>query len=161
MIIAGTGHRPGKLNGYGEEQRRQLFTFATDIIGTLPERPTLIISGMALGWDTALAEAARAMLIPYRTYVPFKGQEIMWPRETQRIYHDLLHDADGVVTVCKDGYAGWKMQKRNEAMVDACDHVLALWDGSHGGTSNCIAYAKVRAKPVTNVWNKWEKFNGK
>jgi hypothetical protein len=39
--------------------------------------------------------------------------------------------------------------------------VLALWDGSHGGTSNCIAYAKVRAKPVTNVWNKWEKFNGK
>lgn len=29
------------------------------------------------------------------------------------------------------------MQKRNEYMVDLADKVVAVWDGSKGGTDNC------------------------
>ena len=40
------------------------------------------------------------------------------------------------------GYAAWKMQKRNQFMVDHSNLLIAVWDGSSGGTSNCVAYAK-------------------
>ena len=42
-------------------------------------------------------------------------------------------------------YAAFKMQVRNEWMVDqlnpATDLLLAAWDGSPGGTGNCVKYA--------------------
>ena len=33
-------------------------------------------------------------------------------------------------------------------MVDHSDRVLAVWDGSSGGTKNCIDYAKEKMVPV-------------
>ncbi len=39
------------------------------------------------------------------------------------------------------------MQKRNEWMVDNCDMLVAVWDGTDGGTYNCIDYAKRMKKP--------------
>ena len=32
------------------------------------------------------------------------------------------------------------MQKRNEFMVDNSDLVVAVWNGTSGGTANCLAY---------------------
>ena len=42
----------------------------------------------------------------------------------------------------QDIYHPAKMQKRNEFMVDNCDILIALWNGTSGGTKNCINYAK-------------------
>jgi len=47
------------------------------------------------------------------------------------------------------------MQTRNIWMVDNCDLVLALWDGSDGGTGNCIKYANKIGKPIVNLWDKY------
>ena len=38
-------------------------------------------------------------------------------------------------------------------MVDNCTHVLAMWDGSEGGTANCVKYAQAVNKPIINLWS--------
>jgi len=109
---------------------------------------------MALGWDQALAQAAVDMKIPFDAAVPFVGQESRWPAESAKRYRSLLSQARNVTVVCDGGYAAWKLQRRNIWMVDHCDAVLALWNGSDGGTANCVRYADGK-RPVINVWNEW------
>lgn len=155
MIICGTGHRPNKLGGYGNEARIKLVNIAGRWLRD--NRPDKVISGMALGWDMALAFAAlmEEPEIPLLAAVPFEGQECMWPQQSRQDYHDVIRDATEVVHVCDPGYAPWKMQRRNEWMVDNSDLVLALWDGSSGGTGNCIAYAEKVGKPIVNLWGNY------
>lgn len=154
MIIAGTGHRPSKLGGYGPEVTRKLIQIATDYLQE--HKPAYVISGMALGWDTALAIAANNLDIPFIAAVPFRGQENAWPHGSKVLYKHLLLNAEHVEYVCDDGYAAWKMQQRNKWMVDNCDVLLALWDGSNGGTGNCIKYAKSVGRDIHNLWDKYE-----
>ena len=154
MIICGTGHRPDKLGGYGMAAGVKLVNLAVDWLEE--NKPTKVISGMALGWDYALAAAAFDLDIPFIAAVPFKGQEKMWPKLSQDNYNVLLRAADEVIYVCEEGYAPWKMQVRNQWMVDNCDTVLALWDGKAGGTGNCIAYAKKVGKPIINLWDRYK-----
>ena len=43
--------------------------------------------------------------------------------------------------------------KRNEEMVDLCDEVLVIWDGTSRGTKHTIEYAKKKNKPLrTVIW---------
>ena len=46
------------------------------------------------------------------------------------------------------------MQERNIFMVDRADEILAVWNGTSGGTKNCIDYAKKQNKIITNIYNK-------
>jgi uncharacterized phage-like protein YoqJ len=39
-------------------------------------------------------------------------------------------------------------QRRNEFMVDAADVLAAFFDGSPGGTANCVLYASKVGKKV-------------
>lgn len=153
MIICGTGHRPTKLGGYGTEASVRLIKVAKAELLRL--KPARVISGMALGWDTALAQAAVTLNIPFNAYIPFKGQESMWPCKSRNEYRDLLDMASEYIIVSEGGYDAEKMQVRNEAMVDACDLVLALWDGTSGGTANCVHYAKKAGKPIENCYPRW------
>ena len=142
MIVCGTGHRPDKLGGYSDEVLERAIAVAEEsIVGY-----DTVISGMALGWDTALAIAAVNKGIPFIAAVPFLGYEARWSADSQNIFNNLLDLASKVVIVCDGDYGVWKLQKRNEWMVDNSDVVLALWDGSSGGTSNCIRYATKKAK---------------
>lgn len=150
MIIAGTGHRPNKLGGYDEATSNRLFRLAVSYLTTADV--SRVISGMALGWDQALARAAIYLKIPFIAAIPFTGQENAWPIVSRNNYNQLLDAAHAKYIVCGGGYAGWKMQKRNEWMVDHCDKIAALWDGSSGGTGNCIQYAKQVGKPIDNLW---------
>lgn len=59
----------------------------------------------------------------------------------------ILREADEVVDVCPDPYAVWKMQRRNERMVDHTDLLIAVWDGGPGGTANTIRYARSNGFP--------------
>lgn len=154
MIICGTGHRPDKLGGYSQEAGERLWMLAYDFLEH--HRPTKVISGMALGWDTALADAATDLDIPLIAAVPFLGQESKWPVDSRRKYLGILDAADDVVYVCEPGYAAWKMQKRNEWMVYHADLVLALWNGTDGGTANCVRYANKVGKEVVNLWETYD-----
>lgn len=153
MIICGTGHRPEKLGGHGSATYSKLFTLAHDYL--FHEDADTVISGMALGWDQALADAALHLGIPLIAAVPFEGQERAWPVESQLHYGALLRRAERMVIVSPGGFSGIKMHLRNQWMVNNADMVLALWDGSDGGTYNCVKYAKACRKPLRNLWPEW------
>lgn len=151
LIVAGTGHRPNKLGGYEWNSIQQgILERTTEELLRL--KPSLVVSGMALGFDQILACIALEHKIPLLAAVPFRGQEQAWPEDSQRYYRNILADAAEVVYVCDGGYAPNKMQRRNEWMVDNCDLLLACWDGSPGGTGNCIRYATKVGRAMTNVW---------
>jgi len=152
-IIAVTGHRPSKLGGYSFINQLKLVSFATIQLDQL--EPYKVITGMAQGWDQAVANACFIMKVPYIAAVPFKGQERMWPEASQKVYNWLLENASEVVIVSGGAYKPWKMQVRNEWMVDNSKLVLSLWDGTPGGTANCVRYTKSKGKPLVNVWDEW------
>jgi uncharacterized phage-like protein YoqJ len=154
-IIWGSGHRPDKLGGYSDQVAARLESLAWCWLAGHRTSVSFVVSGMALGWDQALARASVAARVPFHAYVPFKGQETMWPKASQQAYHDLLAQAARVVYVCEPGFASWKMQRRNQAMVDAGTHGLVLWDGTSGGTRNCLQYADLKQKQYTNLWKEW------
>lgn len=155
MIICGTGHRPDKLGGYTSDVHFKLVSLAMDYLDKRPDI-TKVISGGALGWDQALAAGARACKIPYIMALPFPGFEDRWPQSSKNDLYALMAGAENTVYVKEGPYAGWKMQERNKWMVDNSDQVLALWNGTTGGTANCVAYAEKVGKPIINLWEKYE-----
>lgn len=154
-IICGTGHRPNKLGGYGDDVRQKLIQLAEYSLRRI--EPALVISGMALGWDQALAQAAINLKIPFDAYIPCAAQDSKWPESSKIQYNALLAKAKGILYVTVDTYTPECMQLRNVAMVDASDLVIALWDGTNGGTHNCLKYAKSINKPMLNTWERWTK----
>ena len=153
MIVAGTGHRPEKLGGYDDVIFERLTALARDRLREL--RPEKVISGMALGWDQALAWAALDMGIPITAAVPFEGFGKKWPVDSQYRCASMLAVATEVHTVSEIACTA-ALQQRNEWMVDRADLMLALWDGSWGGTFNCLRYAEKRGRPVEYLWSRWE-----
>lgn len=152
MILAATGHRPDKLGGYDEATFDRLTAFARR---TLSDRgPAKVISGMALGWDQAVATAAVQLGIPFIAAVPFQGFAARWPQGSRYRLTALLCDA-AEIHVVSEVPGARALQLRNEWMVDRADRMLALWNGSWGGTFNCIQYANRRKVPVENLWGDW------
>lgn len=157
-IVGVTGHRPEKLGGYSPQVRRRLTDLAMAALDR--HKPASVISGMALGWDIAIATAAIELNIPLIAAIPSKGQELRWKPDDQKLYRQLLETATEVHYVCEPGYAAWKMQKRNEWIVDRCNRLLALWDESPSGTGNCVEYARSKDVEVVNLWRSWVKYSG-
>lgn len=146
-ILAVTGHRPDKLGGYGDKAQAIVREVATRSLDHI--KPDMVYTGMALGWDQAVAKAAIELKIPFIAAVPFYGQQNAWPESSQVIYRQLLHQAADVVVVTEsDEYRPEYMQRRNQFMVDASNMLLALWnpEEKRGGTFNCIRYAESTKK---------------
>lgn len=153
MRIAITGHRPHKLNNeydlngpVSQALRREI----TRILDA--ERPEEIISGMALGVDTLFAELGLARGLKVIAAVPFLGQESRWPEASQRRYRAILDNPlVEQIVVCQGSYAAWKMQARNEWMVAHADKLICVWDGTPGGTANCVRYAQAQGVPILRI----------
>lgn len=153
IIVAGTGHRPNKLKeGFGS--RAILLEVARESLQLTAA--SHVISGMALGWDQALAFAALELGIPLIAAVPFKGQERKWPAQAQSDYRKMLERAERVEIMCERPSLE-AMQIRNEWMVDCADEMLALWNGvKEGGTWNCLHYAMRKRKPIQHEWESYQ-----
>lgn len=142
MIVAFTGHRPDKIGGYTLPNATYIH-ICQQLEKTLKElQPEKAISGMALGVDQYAASVCIKLGIPFIAAIPFSGQEKAWPEKSQRAYQALLSKAAEKIIVCDGGYAASKMQLRNEWMCDNCDTLIAVWDGTAGGTANCVKYAQ-------------------
>jgi uncharacterized phage-like protein YoqJ len=154
-IIAVSGHRPGKLGGYGADVLQRATRLATKYLRAL--EPKQVITGMALGWDTACALAAIKLQIPFIAALPFKGQDARWTREQRAMYRLILDHSDEIVMVSRLNTVE-AFQTRNVWMADHCEEVLALWDGSPGGTAHMIRYATGpgRWRKIYNAWEEWE-----
>ena len=155
-MIAGTGHRPDKLGGYQNTERLDHFAYHL----LYQWRPDRVISGMALGWDQALALAAVQLDIPLVAAIPCPGQESKWPEVSQRRYQAILARAAEKVVISQ-AYSAKAMMDRNRWMVDQLgpqDCLVALWNGTPGGTKNCYDYATKQQTQIINVWPHWEAY---
>jgi uncharacterized phage-like protein YoqJ len=92
--------------------------------------------------------------VPLVAAVPFEGQERKWPEESRNLFRRVLNAAAEVVCVSEGGFSARAMQARNEWVVDRCDALAALWNGSGGGTANCVFYAVKVGRPVLNLWGR-------
>ena len=75
-----------------------------------------------------------------------QSNECSW----QRLYHDVLAEADLVRTI-SPSYTRGCYQIRNCWMVDHSALVIAAYNGSNGGTQNTIFYAEKQGVSVRIV----------
>lgn len=156
MRISFTGHRPDKLGvPYVPDRNNRLYQHLFRMLQPLPSLwpDVVFITGAAVGFDQNIAEIGLELGVSQIIARPCPNQDAKWPFST-RVYYQNLLDAvsqTGSVIDTSDGpYQPWMMQYRNRWMVDHCDVVFSLWDGSPGGTRNCIQYALGR-RPIINL----------
>ena len=152
MILGVTGHRPKYLPGqYSNYTYQILLKISNGIIKKY--QPEIIISGFALGFDIAMAEAAINNNISVVAAIPFVGQEKHWTKSQQTKYHRLLEKSEKVI-VSEGGYSAAKMIIRNQFIVNFSDEMFCLWNGDEKtGTGNAVTLAMKQGKNVKNLWN--------
>jgi uncharacterized phage-like protein YoqJ len=143
--VAITGHRPEKIT----DKNRTMTEIAqalTDVI-----MPAHLIQGMAAGVDLWSAQVAYKIGIPYTCARPWITHSARKADDDD--YQRALDHATEIVAVSQyEFYPGpFVYQKRNVWMVDHADVVLAVWDGTPGGTANCAKYALDQGKPVYRI----------
>ena len=144
-----TGHRPTKLPWrYDEEEPRCLTLKAKlrDAVATAYQSGYRhFICGMALGCDLYFAEAVLALRrhhadITLEAAIPCPGQDHAWAPDQRERYRRILEACD-YETMVQDHYGPGCMQRRNRYMVDHSSLVIAVYDGSSGGTRQTLEYA--------------------
>ncbi|HDR4736827.1 TPA: DUF1273 family protein [Bacillus cereus] len=160
ITIALTGHRPGKLGGYDYYSPLNL-SIATKLREYLlfhlrQGKQVHAISGMALGADTIFALVAlklkkQGYAVILESAIPCTAHASQWPKPSQEQWKSIVEQADVVTYVSKLLYKPYLMQKRNEYMVNQCDELIAIFDGTKGGTANCIDYAMKKEKKIMTI----------
>lgn len=159
MKICGTGHRPQRLSSdYGFNYKSIGWTRVINVVKDyiVNNNVTHVISGMALGFDIALAIAAIQLKnegynLHLEAAIPCRNQSAFWNEYSQRVYSKILERCDKI-TILSEAYTKDCMLNRNKYMLDNSDVVLALWDGKcHGGTYNTVSIAKSLNKHVVVV----------
>jgi uncharacterized phage-like protein YoqJ len=151
VIVSFSGHRPPKIGGYSTPN--PTYNYIVEALRTILKelKPEKALSGMALGVDQMAAEVCIELGISFDAIIPHEGQENQWPAKARERYLKLVSVAASTEIVSEGGYAAWKMQVRNQWLVDHCDLLIAVWDGSSGGTKNCIDYAITKKKRIIRI----------
>lgn len=153
MILGVAGHRPQK-SGYDAHALR---LFAQVVL--LELQPAEVITGMAQGWDQAIAQACADVGLPFIAAIPFEGQESRWPAEAQDRYWTLLGYTTKVVHVSRPEYSLAKMHKRNQWIADRADRAAVLWDGfDDSGTADFVRRIRLRGIEPVNLWDRWQEY---
>jgi uncharacterized phage-like protein YoqJ len=142
--VCGTGHRPDKVLDTFEAYEASLASF--EKLGAQQA-----ITGMAAGFDLIFATAAIDAGLKLTCAMPYRGHKTR--KDSRAVFETVLENADEIVYVTNyEDYTGaWVYQKRNEWMVDHAGSVVAYWDGSSGGTANCIKYARKQGRPIWHI----------
>jgi len=150
-IVGVSGHRPSKA-GYDQVK---LVMFAQLVL--IQQDPTRVLTGMAVGWDQAVAEACVQLRIPFVAVIPFAGQESRWPASVQKRYFELLELAHSAVVVSRGEYSPTKMKARNRYLADHSTKAVVLYDGfGDSGTAQFVRHAENIGLPYLNVWDDWQ-----
>lgn len=158
MTLCFTGHRPNKLNGYNPRDNKTLLWGIQAYVeeSIIDRNIDTFISGMALGIDmwSALIVLTLKESYPHIKLIcaiPCKNHNNKWNASDKKLWEEIVAKADEVVYVTDKEYTPSCMQLRNMWMVDNSDMVLAVWDGTKGGTGNCVEYAKQKSKSTAII----------
>lgn len=137
-----TGHRPEKLSSSEQYIKREL---EASIRQAIHDGFITFISGMARGVDIWAAEIV--LKIKKEGYpihlicaIPFQGFENSWDDTWKKSYRSIISQADLVRVICPT-YQRDCFHRRNKWMVDRSARLIAVFNGTPGGTRNTINYA--------------------
>jgi len=167
FTIAVTGHRPNKIS-------RQLYSVDSplskkyikilkdyileSVVSVDINNNIQCVSGMALGVDTLFALAVLELKSESHDHnfslycaIPCENHSSKWIASSIDMYNAIMAKADKIVYVSNQPYSHSCMQDRNKHMVDIANQLIAVWDGTAGGTGNCVKYAKQVGKWITYI----------
>lgn len=145
-----TGHRPEKLPWGSNERDPGCVELKGRIDDAVRHARKLgarhFICGMAKGSDMYFAEAVITLRDEYtgitlEAAVPHEGQSKGWADADRERYDYILHQCDSITLVSR-AYTPGCMQRRNEYMVRSSQILIAVFNGTPGGTLQTVSYAK-------------------
>lgn len=152
MIFGVTGHRdveqkPGELDQFARlSVARMVCAGASEII-----------TGLARGWDMAVGLACCEMNVPYRAYIPFKGQDQFWSPEDRSLYINLLCDARSIFTEGDHPFNRFYLLRDQRIVRDSVE-LWALDSGRPSGSHTTVLYAEEIGRKVEPLWEDWKQF---
>lgn len=158
-VCSFTGHRPEKLGITEETDDNCLelkIRLREEILSAIESGYTAFISGMARGADMWAAEAVLEAIhsgygeVKLYAAIPYPEQTRKWFGWEKDRYEEILRLCEGVFLV-SDVYNSRCMAKRNEFLVKHCDRLIAVYNGTEGGTANTVALAKKRGKDIVLI----------
>ena len=158
MKLMGTGSRSLVLH----PDRKEIFALLEfKILLMFESNPDLVlITGMAEGFDEAIAKIGLKNNIPYLAYIPNYGYaDYYWKNHSKmgknriNTYQKLLNGAADITFVCQSNlYVDGVHSNfvRNSAMIEACDSAIAWYERSDaGGTADALRKLRAAGKPVS------------
>jgi len=154
-----TGHRPGKLPwGYDERDARctELKRRLRDAVDAAYEEGYRhFLCGMAMGCDLYFCECVLALRaqhpdVTVEAAIPCPTQAGDWPEEARTRYRALVSACD-YETLVSARYTAECMQRRDRYMVDHASLLIAVYDGTPGGTQYTIQYAMRRGVEIVDL----------
>lgn len=151
-----TGHRPDKLPWGLDESNPCCAALKDTLVRELEKLYQRgfrhFISGMAMGCDLYYAEAALGLRkqhpgVTVEGAVPCPTQAQKWPEPLRRRWRFILDQCD-LETVVQQNYDRWCMFRRDRYMVDRSAAVLAVFNGTSGGTQYTLNYAMDKKREI-------------
>ena len=144
-----TGHRPEKCKRTENEIKADL---ETAIRKAIADGYQVFINGAQRGVDLWAAEVVMKLKdegteIELVTAIPFEGFEKRWETDWINRLGTVIECSDDVHTVSTSrGADGFSL--RDQWMVDHSSRVIAVYNGTPGGTKTTIDYAKQQRREV-------------
>jgi len=140
----------GMAQGYDWEALKACFQLGIAVVACKPSDHQHII------WPERAQQLYRSLLnqlkasggrivdIEHCILKPTVGESAYWSQKSGLIeaYHKSKSSKHQAALLC---------ELRNQYMVDSADLVIACWNGSPGGTANCIKYAEKLGIPWINI----------
>ncbi len=153
--VSFTGHRPEKLPYFSEDD-----PMCIDVKERIKQQVEKLInegadsfnSGMARGVDIWCAEIVLEFKEKYphiklTAVIPCKTQTRNWGYNDAERYRNILAKCDKTIYTSEE-YSKSCMLKRDRALVEMCDVLIAVFDGTKGGTKYTVDYANKKMKKV-------------
>lgn len=145
--VAFTGHRT--YDGRADEALRQT------IVACHARGAHTFLSGMAVGFDLAAAEAVLACrdelpALRLVAVVPFEGQQTRFPALDRARFERVLAAADETIVLSPVYHRG-VYTVRNDFLVAHAAHLVAWFDGSPGGTHYTVHRAVRFGRRIDNL----------
>lgn len=157
ITCAFTGHRKIK-----EAHKKHLTGLLQRAINYAYERGCRrFITGGALGFDT---EAAREVLrfrishpdVSLMLFLPCLDQDAAWSERQRDAYEYILSSADEVRYV-SESYDKSCMKRRNQAMAEECDIMIAYVARDYSGSAQTMRMATTLGREVYNLYGELER----
>ena len=154
-----TGHRPAKLPWRYNEGDPRCVALKSRIYDAVEaaydEGYRHFLCGMAMGCDLYFCECVLVLRtarpdVTVEAAIPCPTQADAWPADQRQRYERLVAACD-FETVVSAKYTSSCMQRRDRYMVDHASLLIAVFDGSPGGTQYTVQYAMGRGLDIVDL----------